>query len=71
MNPKMVHGDRRTLSREFKPEAVMRFTERGVTVAVAGKELDVHVNVSRKWVRELREAVHETFPGKQADGAGR
>jgi transposase len=33
---------RSTFSREFKLEAVKLVTERGVTVAQAAKELDVH-----------------------------
>lgn len=47
---------RRTFSREFKLEAVKLVAERGVTVAQAAqaaKDLDVHENVLRKWVREL------------------
>ena len=54
---------RRTFSREFKLEAVRLVTERGVAVAQAAKDLDVHENVLRKWVRELREAPQEAFPG--------
>lgn len=40
---------RRTFSREFKLEAA--------------KDLDVHENVLRKWVRELQEEPQEAFPG--------
>ena len=36
---------RRTFSREFKLEAVRLVTERGVAVAQAAKDLDVHENV--------------------------
>ena len=54
---------RRTFSREFKREAVRLVTERGVAVAQAAKDLDVHENVLRKWVRELREEPQEAFPG--------
>jgi len=43
----------RTFSREFKLEAVRLVTERGVAVAQAAKDLDVHENVLRKWIREL------------------
>lgn len=42
---------RRTFSREFKLKAVKLVTERGVAVAQAAKDLDVHENVLRKWVR--------------------
>lgn len=54
---------RRTFSREFKLEAVRLVTERGVAVAQAAKDLDVHENVLRKWVRELREEPQEAVPG--------
>ena len=54
---------RRKFSREFKVEAVKLVTQRGVAVAQAAKDLDVHENVLRKWVRELREQPHEAFPG--------
>ena len=54
---------RRTFSREFKLEAVKLVTERGVAVAQAAKDLDVHENVLRKWVRELRDELQEAFPG--------
>ncbi|MGY4828076.1 IS3 family transposase [Sphaerotilaceae bacterium SBD11-9] len=54
---------RRTFSREFKLEAVRLVTERGVAVAQAAKDLDVHENVLRKWVRELRDEPQDAFPG--------
>lgn len=54
---------RRKFSREFKLEAVELVTERGVAVAQAAKDLDVHENVLRKWVRELREEPEEAFSG--------
>lgn len=44
---------RRKFSREFKLEAVMMVGDRGVTIAQALHDLDVHANVLRKWVREL------------------
>ncbi len=55
---------RRKFSREFKLEAVKLVTQRGVSVPQAAKDLDVHENVLRKWVRELREAPQEAFPGQ-------
>jgi len=39
---------RRKFSREFKIEAVKLVRERGVSVARAGRDLDVHENVLRK-----------------------
>ena len=48
MKPEVVQERRRTFSREFKLEAVRLVTERGVAVAQAAKDLDVHENVLRK-----------------------
>ena len=45
-------GTRRQFSREFKLEAVKLVKERGVTVAQAVRDLDVHETVLRKWMRE-------------------
>jgi transposase InsO family protein len=44
--------ERRKFSREFKLEAVKLVRDRGVTAAQASRDLDVHANVLRKWVRE-------------------
>lgn len=41
-------------SREFNLWAVKLVVERGVSVAQAAKNLDVHENVLRKWVREAK-----------------
>lgn len=43
---------RRNFSREFKLEAVKLVRERGVSVSQAARDLDLHENVLRKWVRE-------------------
>ena len=55
---------RRKFSREFKVEAVKLVLERGVTVTQAAKDLDVHVNVLRTWVREHRADPSHAFPGE-------
>lgn len=44
---------RRRFSREFKVEAVKLVRERGVSAAQAARDLDVHENVLRKWVKEF------------------
>ena len=44
---------RRKFSREFKIEAVKLVRERGVSVAQAGRDLGIHENVLRKWVKEF------------------
>jgi transposase len=54
---------RRKFSREFKLEAVRLVKERGVAVAQAARDLDVHENVLRKWVREFAAGKQDAFPG--------
>jgi transposase len=55
--------ERRKFSREFKLEAVSLVRDRGVAVAQAARDLDVHDNVLRKWVRELGRDPKHAFPG--------
>ena len=54
---------RRKFSREFKLEAVRLVRERGVTVAQAARDLDVHENVLRKWVGSSTPIPKQAFPG--------
>jgi transposase len=56
---------RRKFSREFKFEAVKLVRDRGVSVAQAARDLEVHENVLRKWVRD-----HEVDPGSAFPGHG-
>jgi transposase len=55
--------ERRRFSREFKVEAVRLVGERGVSVAQASRDIDVHVNVLRKWVKEFGSDPKQAFPG--------
>jgi transposase len=55
---------RRQFSREFKLEAVKLVKERGVTIAQASRDLDVHENVLRKWVRDVTADPVHAFPGQ-------
>jgi transposase len=55
--------ERRKFSREFKLEAVKLVRDRGVTVVQAARDLDLHVNVLRKWVREQSADPQHAFPG--------
>ena len=55
---------RRTFSGEFKREAVRLVTERGVAVAQAARDLDLHENVLHKWVREMSSDPRDAFPGQ-------
>ena len=54
---------RRRFGREFKIESVRLIKERGVSVAQAARDLDVHENVLRKWVREFASDPVQAFPG--------
>lgn len=55
---------RRIFSPEFKREAAQLVTARGVSVAQAAKDLDVHATVLRRWVREFGSNGPDAFPGK-------
>jgi transposase len=54
---------RRRFGREFKIESVRLIKERGVSVAQAARDLDVHENVLRKWVKEFSSDPVQAFPG--------
>jgi transposase len=54
---------RRRFTREFKV-AVKLVRERGVSAAQAGRDLDVHENVLRKWVKEFGSDAVQAFPGQ-------
>ena len=55
---------RRIFSREFKTEAVRLVLERGVTVRQAAKDLGIHENSLRNWVKELKTDPAQAFPGR-------
>jgi transposase len=55
---------RRSYSREFKLEAVRLVRERGVSVAQASRDLDLHENLLRKWVRTLPPTRRRNFRGR-------
>jgi len=42
---------RRKFSEEFKPEAVRLVTGRGVSMVQAARDLAIHVNLLRVWIR--------------------
>jgi transposase len=54
---------RRKFSREFKLEAVNLVRSRGVSATQAARDLEVHVNVLRKWVKEFGKNPTHAFPG--------
>ena len=55
---------RRAYSREFKIEAVRLVRERGVTVKQAAKDLGIHENSLRAWIRGVAADREQAFPGK-------
>ncbi len=55
---------RRKFGREFKIEAVRLIKQRGVSAAQAARDLDVYVNVLRKWVKEFAADPVQAFPGQ-------
>lgn len=55
--------ERRKFSREFKIEAVRLVRERGVSVPQAARDLDLHENMLRRWVKEMSVDPTQAFPG--------
>lgn len=55
---------RRQFTREFKIEAVRLVRERGVSAAQASRDLSVHENVLRKWMRDFDADPGHAFPGQ-------
>ena len=55
---------RRSFTREFKVEAVRLVRDRGVSVAHAARDLGVHENVIRKWVKGFEADPAQSFPGQ-------
>jgi transposase len=56
--------ERRSFTREFKLEAVRLVKERGVSVAQAARDLEVHGNMLRKWIRDFEADLQHSFPGQ-------
>jgi len=57
-------GTRRRFTREYKVEAVRLVVQSGVSVAQAARDLGVHPNSLRKWVREYQADPRQAFPGE-------
>lgn len=54
---------RRKFGREFKIEAVRLVRERGVSVAQAARDLDVHETMLHRWVKQAAADPQHAFPG--------
>jgi transposase len=59
---------RRTFTTEFKHEAVKLVVQRGMTVSQAAKDLGLHVNVLRAWVRDAKSNGTAAFPRHRPSG---
>jgi transposase len=55
--------ERRKFTTEFKVEAVRLVKVGGVTAAQLARDLDVHVTVLRRWVKEFSADPAQSFPG--------
>ena len=55
--------ERRKFTREFKLETMALVRERGVSLAQACRDLGLHPNVLRKWVRDYAADPQQSFPG--------
>jgi transposase len=55
--------ERRQFTREFKLEVVKLIRERGVSVALASRDLGVHGTVLRNWVKAFADDTEQTFLG--------
>ena len=56
--------ERKRHGREFKLEAVKLVRERGVSVAQAARDLDIHANLLRNWVKAFAADPQYAFPGQ-------
>jgi transposase len=54
---------RRKFSREFKLEAVNLVRDRGVSFTQAARDLDININMLRRWAKELGADPKYAFPG--------
>ena len=57
-------GSRRRFSREYTLEAVRLVPERGVSIAQAARDLDLHETSLRNWIQAHRADPQHAFPGE-------
>ena len=55
---------RRFFTTEFKHEAVKLVLERGMTASQASKDLGLHENVLRSWIKDAKANGKHAFPGR-------
>ena len=60
----MMTEKRKNYTAEFKREAVRLVTEQGYSMSQAARNLDINLNMLRRWKRQIEEQGHSAFPGK-------
>ena len=55
---------KRVFSREFKLKAIRLVRDRGVSIAQASRDLDVHANLLGRWVKDYEGDPRQAFPGE-------
>jgi len=60
----MMTQKRKNYTAEFKQEAVRLVTEQGYSMSQAARNLDININMLRRWKHQMNEQGQDTFPGK-------
>jgi transposase len=60
----MMTQKRKNYTAEFKREAVRLVTEQGYSMSQAARNLDVNINMLRRWKKQISEQGQDAFPGK-------
>ena len=55
---------RKNYTAEFKREAVRLVTEQGYSMSQAARNLDININMLRRWKYQMNEQGQDAFPGK-------
>jgi transposase len=60
----MMTQKRKNYTAEFKQEAVRLVTEQGYSMSQAARNLDININMLRRWKHQMNEQGQDAFPGK-------
>jgi transposase len=60
----MMTQKRKNYTAEFKREAVRLVTEQGYSMSQAARNLDININMLRRWKHQINEQGQNAFPGK-------
>jgi transposase len=60
----MMTQQRKNYTADFKCEAVRLVTEKGYSISQAARNLDINMNMLRRWKRQVEEQDQNIFPGK-------